>query len=90
MSKQAEKTGNLKEKELKLKEILVKSFPIIRIKQMRPGKLVNEAPQNFLGFSDELPNLSLAVMHVLKNLPVIDEKYLKVLVRDKDLYQVLI
>jgi len=37
MSKQAEKSGNLKEKELKLKEILVKSFPIIRIKQMRPG-----------------------------------------------------
>lgn len=29
-------------------------------------------------------------MHVLKNLPVIEEKYLKVLVRDKELYQVFI
>ena len=39
VSKQAEKSGNSKEKERKLKELLVKSFPVIKIKQLRPVKI---------------------------------------------------
>merc|ERR1712110_133977 len=53
-----------KEKEKKLKELLVKSFPVIKIKQLRP-----------------------VVMCVLKNMSFIEDKYLKDLVRDKELYQ---
>ena len=56
--------NNPKEKERKLKELLVKSFPVIKIKQLRP-----------------------VVMCVLKNLSYIEDKYLKDLVRDKELYQ---
>jgi len=52
-----------KEKEKKLKELLVKSFPVIKIKQLRP-----------------------VVMCVLKNMSFIEDKYLRVLVRDKELY----
>ena len=33
---EAEKSGNAKEKEKKLKELLLKSFPVIKIKQLRP------------------------------------------------------
>lgn len=56
--------NNPKEKERKLKELLIKSFPVIKIKQLRP-----------------------VVMSVLKNMSVIEDKYLRVLVRDKELYQ---
>ena len=56
--------NNPKEKERKLKELLVKSFPVIKIKQLRP-----------------------VVMCVLKHLSYIEDKYLKDLVRDKELYQ---
>ena len=49
--------------EKKLKELLVKSFPVIKIKQLRP-----------------------VVMCVLKNMSFIEDKYLRVLVRDKELY----
>lgn len=52
-----------KEKEKKLKDLLLKSFPVIKIKQLRP-----------------------VVMSVLKNMAFIEEKYLRVLVRDKELY----
>ena len=55
---------NPKEREKKLKELLVKSFPVIKIKQLRP-----------------------VVMCVLKNLSYIEDRYLRVLVRDKELYQ---
>jgi len=53
-----------KDKERKLKELLNKSFPVIKIKQLRP-----------------------VVMCVLKHLSYIEDRYLKVLVRDKELYQ---
>merc|ERR1719242_2212457 len=56
--------NNPKERERKLKELLVKSFPVIKIKQLRP-----------------------VVMCVLKHLSYIEDKYLKDLVRDKELYQ---
>merc|ERR1719412_2275197 len=56
--------NNPKERERKLKELLTKSFPVIKIKQLRP-----------------------VVMCVLKNLTYIEDRYLRVLVRDKELYQ---
>ena len=56
--------NNPKERERKLKELLTKSFPVIKIKQLRP-----------------------VVMCVLKNLSFIEDRYLRVLVRDKELYQ---
>ena len=52
-----------KERERKLKELLIKSFPVIKIKQLRP-----------------------VVMAVLKQMSFIEDKYLRVLVRDKELY----
>ncbi|XP_059484966.1 negative elongation factor B [Neocloeon triangulifer] len=52
-----------KERDKKLKELLAKSFPVIRVKSLRP-----------------------VVMCILRNTPHIDEKYLKVLVRDQELY----
>ena len=52
-----------KEDEKKLRDLLVKSFPLIRVKSLRP-----------------------VVMCILKNLPHIDDKYLKSIVRDKELY----
>merc|ERR1719511_587829 len=55
--------NNPKERERKLKELLTKSFPVIKIKQLRP-----------------------VVMCVLKNLSYIEDRYLRVLVRDKELY----
>lgn len=36
LNKAAEKAGTAKEKEKKLKELLSKSFPVIKIKQLRP------------------------------------------------------
>ncbi|CAB4061650.1 COBRA1 [Lepeophtheirus salmonis] len=51
------------EKDSKLKELLIKSFPVIKIKQLRP-----------------------VVMAVLKHMTTIEDKYLRVLVRDKELY----
>ena len=52
-----------KERDRKLKELLVKSFPVIKIKQLRP-----------------------VVMAVLKQMTYIEDRYLRVLVRDKELY----
>ncbi|KAJ4439050.1 negative elongation factor B [Periplaneta americana] len=52
-----------KERDRKLKELLAKSFPVVRVKALRP-----------------------VVMCILRNTPHIDEKYLKVLVRDRELY----
>merc|ERR1719464_1752372 len=52
-----------KDKDKKLKDLLLKSFPVIKIKQLRP-----------------------VVMAVLKNMSFIEDKYLRVLVRDKELY----
>jgi len=52
-----------KDRDKKLKDLLLKSFPVIKIKQLRP-----------------------VVMAVLKNMVYIEDKYLRVLVRDKDLY----
>ncbi|XP_060534629.1 negative elongation factor B isoform X2 [Cylas formicarius] len=52
-----------KERDHKLKELLNKSFPVIKVKAMRP-----------------------IIMSILKNIPQIDDHYLKVLVRDRDLY----
>lgn len=53
-----------KERERKLKELLVKSFPVIKIKSLRP-----------------------VVMSVLKQMSFVEDRYLKVLVRDKELYE---
>ncbi|XP_030765996.1 negative elongation factor B [Sitophilus oryzae] len=52
-----------KERDHKLRELLQKSFPVIKVKAMRP-----------------------IVMAILKNIPHIDDHYLKVLVRDRELY----
>nr|CAD7404193.1 unnamed protein product [Timema cristinae] len=52
-----------KERDRKLKELLAKSFPVVRVKALRP-----------------------VVMCILRNTPHIDDKYLKVLVRDRELY----
>ncbi|XP_065353208.1 negative elongation factor B [Cloeon dipterum] len=52
-----------KERDKKLKELLAKSFPVIKVKTLRP-----------------------VVMCILRNTPHIDEKYLKVLERDQELY----
>ena len=52
-----------KDRDKKLKDLLLKSFPVIKIKQLRP-----------------------VVMAVLKNMVYIEDKYLRVLVRDKELY----
>ena len=55
--------GNPKDRERKLKELLVKSFPVIKIKQLRP-----------------------VVMAILKHMTFIEDRFLRVLVRDKELY----
>jgi len=52
-----------KEKDKKLKELLNKSFLVVKIKALRP-----------------------VVMAVMKHLTHIDDKYLKILVKDKELY----
>lgn len=52
-----------KEHEKKLKELLLKSFPVVKVKALRP-----------------------VIMSILKNTSHIDDKFLKVLVRDRDLY----
>lgn len=52
-----------REKERKMKDLLAKSFPFVRVKGLRP-----------------------VVMCILRNTPHIDDKYLKVLVRDRELY----
>ncbi|CAH4030504.1 unnamed protein product [Pieris brassicae] len=61
INKLGKKDGKGNEK--KLKELLAKSFPIIKIKALRP-----------------------VIMSILKNITHIDDKYLKVLVRDRELY----
>lgn len=52
-----------RDRDRKLKELLSKSFKLVRYKQLRP-----------------------VVMCILRNTPHIDEKYLSVLVRDRELY----
>lgn len=52
-----------RERDRKLKELLSKSFRLVRFKQLRP-----------------------VVMCILRNTPHIDDKYLSVLVRDRELY----
>ena len=52
-----------RERDRKLKELLAKSFPVIKIKALRP-----------------------VVMCILKHMPHVDDKYLKILVRDRELY----
>ncbi|XP_034671755.1 negative elongation factor B isoform X3 [Drosophila subobscura] len=52
-----------RERDKKLKELLVKSFPVVRVKSLRP-----------------------VVMAILRNTQHIDDKYLKILVRDRELY----
>ena len=52
-----------KERDKKLKELLNKSFGVIRVKTLRP-----------------------AIMTILRNMSQIDDKYLRVLVRDRELY----
>ncbi|XP_017780836.1 PREDICTED: negative elongation factor B [Nicrophorus vespilloides] len=52
------------ERDKKLQELLVKSFPVVKVKSLRP-----------------------IVMCILRNIPTIDDKYLKVLVRDRELYE---
>uniref|UniRef100_U5EZ47 Putative negative elongation factor b n=1 Tax=Corethrella appendiculata TaxID=1370023 RepID=U5EZ47_9DIPT len=52
-----------RERDKKLKELLVKSFPVVRVKALRP-----------------------VVMCILRNTPHIDDKYLRILVRDRELY----
>jgi negative elongation factor B len=47
----------------RLKELLSKSFPAVRVSALRP-----------------------VVMCILRNTPIIEDKYLKVLVREKELY----
>lgn len=52
-----------RDRDKKLKELLVKSFPVVRVKALRP-----------------------VVMSILRNIPQIDDKYLRILVRDRELY----
>lgn len=52
-----------RERDKKLKELLIKSFPVVRVKALRP-----------------------VVMSILRNTAQIDDKYLRILVRDKELY----
>lgn len=52
-----------KDRDRKVKELLAKSFPLVRVKALRP-----------------------VVMCILRNTTQIDDKYLKVLVRDRELY----
>jgi len=52
-----------RERDRKLKELLAKSFRLVRFQQLRP-----------------------VVMCILRNTPHIDDKYLNVLVRDRELY----
>lgn len=52
-----------RERDRKLKELLVKSFPVVKVKALRP-----------------------IVMCILRNTPQIDDQYLKILVRDRELY----
>lgn len=52
-----------KDRDRKLKELVRKSFPVIKIKQLRP-----------------------LVIAVLKEMSYIEDRYLRVLVRDKELY----
>ncbi|XP_044270020.1 negative elongation factor B [Tribolium madens] len=52
-----------RERDRKLKDLLVKSFPVVKVKALRP-----------------------IVMAILKNTPQIDDSYLKILVRDRELY----
>ncbi|XP_055308171.1 negative elongation factor B [Sitodiplosis mosellana] len=52
-----------RERDKKLKELLTKSFPVVRVKSLRP-----------------------VVMGILRNTAQIDDKYLRILVRDKELY----
>ncbi|XP_063244887.1 negative elongation factor B isoform X2 [Bacillus rossius redtenbacheri] len=52
-----------KDKDRKLRDLLARSFPVVRIKALRP-----------------------VVMCILRNIPQIEDKYLKVLVRDRELY----
>lgn len=52
-----------RERDKKLKDLLVKSFPVVRVKALRP-----------------------VVMSILRNTQQIDDKYLRVLVRDRELY----
>lgn len=52
-----------KERDKKLRELLVKSFPVVKVKALRP-----------------------IVMCILRNTPQIDDQYLKILVRDRELY----
>ncbi|EFA00606.1 negative elongation factor B [Tribolium castaneum] len=52
-----------RERDRKLKDLLVKSFPVVKVKALRP-----------------------IVMAILKNTPQIDDNYLKILVRDRELY----
>lgn len=52
-----------KNRNKKLEELLVKSFPVVKVKSLRP-----------------------IVMCILRNTEDIDDQYLKVLVRDRDLY----
>ena len=53
-----------RQRDAKLKELLVKSFPVVRVKALRP-----------------------VVMCILRNTPHIEDKYLRILVRDRELYQ---
>lgn len=52
-----------RERDKKLKELLIKSFPVVRMKSLRP-----------------------VVMAILRNTPTIDDKYLRILVKDRELY----
>ncbi|KAK4294919.1 hypothetical protein Pmani_032489 [Petrolisthes manimaculis] len=53
-----------RERDRKLKELLTKSFPVIKIKALRP-----------------------VVMCILKHMSHVEDKYLKILVRDRELYE---
>lgn len=53
-----------RDRDRKLNEMLKKSFPLVRVKQLRP-----------------------VVMAILRNTTHIDDKYLRVLVRDRELYK---
>uniref|UniRef100_A0A8D8LNZ2 Negative elongation factor B n=1 Tax=Cacopsylla melanoneura TaxID=428564 RepID=A0A8D8LNZ2_9HEMI len=53
-----------RDRDRKLNEMLKKSFPLVRVKQLRP-----------------------VVMTILRNTTHIDDKYLRVLVRDRELYK---
>ncbi|XP_054274754.1 negative elongation factor B-like isoform X1 [Macrosteles quadrilineatus] len=76
-----------RERDKKLKELLSKSFPLVKVKPLRP--VVMAILRNTTHIDDKYLRVLVSrpvVMAILRNTTHIDDKYLRVLVRDRDLY----